>query len=212
MENNETTQQSSQSSQSKLARSNRRSGKLVSLSFLLKLLKRWPLIIWSGVGVFLIAITAISIFSLTYTGRVQKEKPASLPVEQPVQPSSRRGDSLWLLGAIVITCAVGSVVIAQRWKTSRAVNLRQRVKSSSKTLTRRQQRKRAVQESPSITTDESAPPAAPAPTDQKPVVTVLPPEENHPSDTSQEQLAEMMDIRKHKSLSSILDNSKKHTD
>lgn len=42
----------------------------------------------------------------------------------------------------------------------------------------------------------------------EPVVTVLPPESSHLVDLEEESLAEMMDIRRHRSLASILQNSK----
>ena len=41
----------------------------------------------------------------------------------------------------------------------------------------------------------------------EPVVTVLPPEESDLLDAADESLAEVMDIRKHRSLSSILHDS-----
>ena len=209
MENNQSTQQqSSELSYSSLARSSRRPVQSAGLKFLLNLIERWPWLVWTGVGAFLLLLTAIAIFSLTYTGRVESEpEPTPVVAENPAETSSQAGSPmpLWLLGAVALTCAAGSLVIFKRLKTSQPPKPKHVKQPSARGLTRRQQRKRLLQESPPIPTPlEPQPPVAPVAAETEPVVTVLPPEESHPLDAGEEPLAEMMDIRKHKSLSSIL--------
>lgn len=216
MENNETTQQqSSELNYSKPTWWSRSPVQFASLNSILKLIKRWPWLILPGVWVFLIALTAIALFSLTYTGRVQQEEPKPTPVATDNLPETSSQASnpiaLWLLGTATLTCAAGYLVIYKRLNSSsRPAKLRERVKRSfTQGLTRRQQRKRLLQESPPVSTPlEPLPPVVPVPTEIEPVVTVVPPEESHPLDSGEESLAEMMDIRKHQSLSSILGNSK----
>lgn len=60
--------------------------------------------------------------------------------------------------------------------------------------------------SPSSTSDLTAGKNLTA--ESEPVVTVLPPEASHLVNLAEESLAEMMDIRRHRSLASILQNSK----
>lgn len=218
MENNESTQQSSELSDSKLAQSRRRPAQLATLNFLLKLLKRWPWLVWTGVWAFLLLITAIAIFSLTYTVGVQQKEPEPTPraAENPAETSSQTGSPmpLLLLGAVALSCVAGSFVIAKRrlaTSSQQPTKLRQRQRSSVKGLTRRQQRKQLLQESLPVVTPPEEPqlPVAAVPAETEPVVTVLPPEESHPLDAGEESLVEMMDIRKNRSLSSLLgDNFK----
>lgn len=211
MDNNQTIQQqSSESSDSNLAQSNP-VGKPAGLKSILALLNHHPWLIWSGVWVFLLAITAIALFSLTHTGHVeQTPEPTPVAAEKPAAKSSQTGNpmTLWLLGAVALSCAAGSLVIYKRLKNpSWPSQLRKRVKrSSAQVLTRRQQRQQQPQESPPVPTPvvESLAPVATAPDETEPMVTVVPPEESHPLDSGEESLAEMMDIRKQRPLSSIL--------
>lgn len=214
MKNNQTTQQqSSESSDSKIAQSNP-AGKLTGFNSLFKLLNHHPWLIWSGVWTLLLAITAIALFSLTHTGLVEQE-PEQIPIaaENPAATSSQTGNPipLLLLGAVALSCAAGSLVIyKRRTDPSWPRQLRKRVKSSSaQVLTRRQQRQQRLQESPPVPTPVVEPlaPVATVPEETEPVVTVVPPEESHPLDSGEESLAEMMDIRKQKPLSSILRDS-----
>lgn len=213
MENQSRQQQSSELSTSALAQASPHPGQAVGgLKSLIELLKRYPWLIWGGMWAFLVALSAISIISLTHTGPVEQQKPAPTPVatEKPPASSSHTSSSiyLWLLGAAALTCGAGSLLIYKRLKSSSLCDkLPNPLKSSSeRSLTRRQRRKRMFQENPPLPTplEEPQPPAQPVPAEIEPVVTVLPPEESHPLDAEEESLAEMMDIRKQRSLSSIL--------
>ncbi len=257
MENNQSTQQqSSELSYSKLHRSSRRKTPLSNnLNTLLLLLNRSSWLIWGGMWLLLLALSAIAILSLIHPINLKQEEPEpkTVATEKPPETSSQTSSSihLWLVGAAALTFAAGSLVIFKRLNSSsQSPKLRKR--SSERALTRRKQRKIMLQghsspptslkplsptapmaaeiepvvmlppeESHSLDSGEeslaemldSCPPFAASENltadnclnaESEPVVTVLPPEESHLLDSEEESLAEIMDIRKHRSLSSIL--------
>ena len=211
MEKNQNTQQSSLSS-SKLAHRSGRRLRLPAGWNLISLLKHHPWLIWSGLWLFLLATTVTAIFSLTNSDYVAQEEPQSKPVtvENPAETSFPAGSAmpLWLLSAVALTCATGYLVISKKLNSSsRPAKLRKSAESSSEQmLTRRQQREQLHPGLPPVTAplEQKPPITPPLPAEIEPVVTVLPPEESHPLDSGEESLAEMMDIRKQRSLSSIL--------
>ncbi len=211
MEKNQNTQQSSLSS-SKLVRRSGRRPRLPAGWNLISLLKHHPWLIWSGLWLFLLATTTTAIFSLTNGDYVAQEpQPKPVKVESPTETSFPAGSAipLWVLSAVALSCAAGYLVISKKLNSlsRRPAKLRKSVESSSEqTLTRRQRREQLHQELPPVTAPlEQMPPVTPPlPAEIEPVVTVLPPEESHPLDSGEESLAEMMDIRKQRSLSSIL--------
>lgn len=294
MENNQSTQQDlSQLDSSKERLNHRKSVGAANLNSLLKLIKRSPWLIWSGVWILLLVTSVIAILSLTHPLGVEQE-PESKPVavEKQTKPPLQTGKPteslqtgrpiLWLVGAAAFTVAVGSLVLLKRLNSS--VKAPQLGNASAKRgITRRQQRKILLQENVSHqaprepVADEIKPvgtipvaasqllhssaqsllvadnvsldanvrgnkslnsqtevPEVPlrenhalnydekmfvAPGDRistpdnnlnaqlEPVVTVLPPEESDLLDSADESLAEVMDIRKYRSLSSILHDS-----
>lgn len=218
MENNQSTQQSS----AKLTRSNRRPRQTVNWNFLLTLLKHSPWLIWVGVLVLLSAISFNAISSLIYGGNLPQAEPQPAPIaaQKPAKTSSQTTSypQLWLFGAVALSCVAGSLIIYKRLNSSQPHQLR--LRSSGRSLTRRQQRKRTIKALPSsfplrkpplsaITSSISTAVESPSPTTpvldkSEPVVTVLTPESSQRLDSGEESLAEMMDIRKQRSLSSIL--------
>lgn len=219
MEDHQSTQQqSSELKHSKLAQTDRGS-KLPSSNPLIALLKRHPWLLWSGMWVLILSaaafISSIAIFSLMHTGRIaHQELPRpTVATENPAKASQTTSTMfLWVLGAVALTCsAAGYLAISQRLNSSSSAKPGKPVKRSAQTPTRRQRRRRLRHELlPSPTPPKPMPTVTPAvPAEVEPVVTVLPPEESHPLDTGEESLAEMMDIRKQRSLSSILDETSK---
>lgn len=235
MENNQSTQQLS------VAQSNRRHSSPHKSNSLLALLRRYPWLIWGGVWLLLLVISATALLSMTYTISLEPE-PEQKPVAvETTQTYSQTGKtiSLLMLGATVFTLTAGSLVIFKILHSA---------SRSSGQLTRRQQRKlllesQAVATQPQQVTNPLEIPAAqpgvmlPSPEQPlnaekqafievpgnslpasakdnltqgndlnlaEPVVTVLPPEENQVVEPDEESLAEKMDIRKHRSLPSIL--------
>lgn len=216
MEDHQSTQQQpSELKQSKLARTNRRS-KLPSSNLLVALLKRYPWLLWSGMWVLLLSaaafISSIAIFSLMHTGRVahQELPQPTVATENPAKASQTTSTMfLWVLGAVALTCSAAGYLASQRLNSSSSsAKPDQPVKRSAARIpTRRQRRRRSRHELLPSATPEPKPITPPAPAEIEPVVTVLPPEESHPLDTGEESLVEMMDIRKQRSLSSILDET-----
>ena len=209
MENNQSTQQqSSELSDSQVAQSGQPLEKPAGRKSLLELLKSYPWLLWSGLWVFLLAITAIAIFSLIHTTSMEKEQPEPTHVtaDKSAKTSSQTANPipLWLLGAVVVSCAAGSLVF-YKWLKNPSRPHKRVKRSSAQLLKRRQQRQKQLQESLPVPTPlEPLPPVAPVLAETEPEVTVLPPEESHLLDSGEESLAEMMDIRKQRPLSEFL--------
>lgn len=193
MEDNQNTEQSVELNNSKLPMSIR-SPQSAALNLLFKLLKRYHWLVLIGVWAFLLAIAAISIRSLIQANRVAEQK-STTPVaaKNSAEPFIDNPTPLWLLGAVV-TFAAGSLVIFKRLNSA-----------SQGSFVR--VRKRRQQEPPVLTLLESEPlpPVELVTTETESVDTMLPPE--HPLDALEESLAEKMDIRKHRPLSSFLPES-----
>ncbi|HEY9749207.1 MAG TPA: hypothetical protein V6C63_11045 [Allocoleopsis sp.] len=142
--------------------------------------------------------------------------------------------NLWLFGAVALGCAAGSVLISRqlerlgsRSQSSPAKPKPRAVTSRLTATPQRQPGKATRQSSPSVRRKKAAAAvkrgSAPAGTVFQaettrmrpatypatsvviePVVTVVPEDESHPLDWGEASLAEMMDIRKQKPLSSLL--------
>ncbi len=192
MENNQNKQQRlSELAYSRLTPSRRREiVRLASWNSLQELMKHRPMLVLTGVWVSLIVSATIAAFSLSNTGHVEQQETTPTPVaaENPAENSSQTGNPLhlWLLGAFVLTSAAGSVVISKHLNRSLPPRQRKHTQNSSARVLK----------------SRTEQPLAPGKTE--PVVTVLPPEESQPLDSGEESLAEMMDMRKQRSLSSIL--------
>ncbi|PIG91140.1 hypothetical protein [Gloeocapsopsis sp. IPPAS B-1203] len=240
MDDNQSTQQSSQQrSNLQLARARRRSSaKSSALSSLFALLLS-PWLLWPLLWLILLLIATLSIFSLTFTGFVDRVDP--VPLVAPTPETATSGSdriAIWVVGAIV-ACAAGYGVVFRQLQGSSSQPKRQR--------RQRRTRKRLPRISPRVETSVveptiSVPPPKPSvkvtesvepppvakirepqisepPTaevkdtipisdshgsSEDPRVTILPPEELQAVDVEKVSLAEMMDIRKHRPLSSIL--------
>ena len=178
------------------------------------LLSLWLLIF--AVGALSLAISAIAIINLTNTGNLEKDpsKQTTVATQTPYQNQSNSSPN-WLLTIVLL----GSSVAITRAVYKRRHNL---PKFSRRGLTRRQQRKLSLQEVQATTATETdtstfinleATPepliTAPLILEAPPKIAVLPPEEDASSYPSGESLAEMMDIRKHLSLETILQDFKR---
>lgn len=179
----------------------------------LPLLANHPWLMVVGVGMLSVVIAAMAIFSLTNTGRVEKDPAKQTTVATQKQPTAK---SNWLPTIIFLGAGTGAIALYK---------LRSRLPNfSGRGLTRRQQRKLSLQQGKNTAatvapkTNQTAPVPEPIVEDQSveavlmdvtPTIAVLPPEterSNHPDGQS---LAEMMDIRKHLSLSAILQDFKR---
>ena len=184
--------------------------KLPNKPFLLYL---WLLII--GVGLLSIVISSVAIVSLTNTGRVDKD-----PTKQTTMATQKPDGGNWWSTIIVLGAGVAGAGAIYKW--------RHKLSSLPKRgLTRRQQRKLSLKQGEgTATTTEIAPvvdnsllvnleaepeplQAESLPVEVTPEIAVLPPEENSSSNLDGQSLAEMMDIRQHLSLSTILQDFKR---
>lgn len=191
-----------------------------------QLLATHPWLLVVGVGGISIAIALVAIFSLTHTGRVEKNpsKQTTIVTQRQTTPPPKSNSSPnWLPTIILLGAGVASTVAIYKWRSHLPT-------IAKRDLTRRQQRKLLLQKGADIATAtiktennplsselETFPPSQvedqplvePIPTDIAPIITVLPPEETQSSALGEQSLAEMMDIRKHLSLSAILQDFKR---
>jgi hypothetical protein len=158
---------------------------------------------------------------------------AATPTQPKTPEVSEKDLNLWLFSAVALGCAAGSVLIARHIEqlgsqTDPAQPKQQTGRSQAETAQKRQpakatrrssnpmRRKKvavvpvqrsqaaAVTVFPNQTrTRSQATPLSPS-TVIEPVVTVVPENESHPLDWGEANLADMMDIRKQKPLSSLL--------
>lgn len=131
-----------------------------------------------------------------------------IPEPPPKAAVKEGGTPLWLFGAIALSCTMGSLLLArkfnlsQRRQRSKKLSNKPSNKPSKPTPSSRKKRPYSSQKRRAVPPSASAPPRKPS--RPKPVVTILSPQETHPLDRDADSLAEIMDIRKRQSLSSIL--------
>lgn len=159
---------------------------------------------------------------------------ATVPAKPQPPQIPEVDSNLWLFGAVALGCAAGSVLISRqlerlgsRSQSSPAKPKPRAVTSRLNATPQRQPGKASRHSSPSVrrkkataSVKQGSAPAATAfqaettrmrpatyPATSvviEPVVTVVPEDESHPLDWGEASLAEMMDIRKQKPLSSLL--------
>ena len=159
----------------------------------------WLLIV--GGGVLSIVIASVAIISLTSTGRIAKDP--SRQTTLATQKVDSAGGNWWAMA--LLGAGVASTVVIFKGRNLPIVFKGGR--------SRRQQRRLLLKQGAAIAT-EITPEIAPLIENQSvqpssPTVTVLPPEKAQTSDLDGPSLAEMMDIRKHLSLTEILQDFKR---
>lgn len=152
-------------------------------------------------------------------------KPAPAPAAKPSQaakpdpkaappaPESESGIPLWVFGAIALGCAGGSLIVSRLLVSSPSAARRRGPARKTKPVLKTQaarspKRKVRPTQASGPKGRRRAPLRSPAPQNMapasQPMVTVLAPEESHPLDWGETSLAEAMDIRKRRPISSIL--------
>ncbi|MEA5514856.1 hypothetical protein [Nodularia sp. UHCC 0506] len=205
---------------------NRKSGLIRSSNILIYLLTHRPGLLLTGLLTMLLGTAALALYSLGYAGSADnieliEEIPAV--VEKPITISSEHSNPtpLWLVAAIALSCASGCYIIFQLVNRphNQHPQIRQPIKHDAETSPKERSYRASKPLKPNRSqTWEPAivknPPVfiplqplkqiIPRGNKSQSPVTVLPPEHQHPLDKRKETLADLMDIRKHSSLSTIL--------
>ncbi|NEP08692.1 MAG: hypothetical protein F6K14_00220 [Symploca sp. SIO2C1] len=190
-----------------------------------KLLQKHPFAFWGGLWGILLAVGTVATIGLLNPGSIEEEEPLSTPAPTQIQESPKERDwSLPLFSAVVLGCAGGSLLVtnALRRSTQRR-RFSKRPKSGKIVHQQRsfppKRRRPTAAKTPQPVTSaqtqpkpkQNIPPNIPhntqpniPPNIQQTQVTVLSPEDNHPLDSKPESLAEIMDLRKRKSLKSLM--------
>lgn len=155
-----------------------------------------------GGGVLSIAIASVAIISLTSTERIAKDP--SKQTTLATQKVDSAGVNWWAMA--LLGAGVASTVVIFKWRPNLPIVFKGG-------RSRRQQRRLLLKQGASMAT-EITPEIEPLIENQavkpsSPIVTVLPPERDQTSDLDGLSLAEMMDIRKHLSLTEILQDFKR---
>jgi hypothetical protein len=223
MENSQSVQQQSDSEVPIPEPESNKSRVKSSRILLVHLLAHYPWLFVTGLLGIFIGSAALSVYSLGYVGRVEKELPETKEVEI-LEPISTSGETsnlppLWMLAAVALGCASGCLVILRLLKLqSQPKSFKKHINRYQVRLAQRQYQK--TEPRPPINPPVFVPPPRvsilpspspsmpPMPTMKqakpKPMVTVLPPEQKKSLNQQKESLADMMDIRKQSSLSAIL--------
>lgn len=148
----------------------------------------------------------------------QTPQPASTAVQD--LPTSQRGFTkvrvsspeegmpMWLFGALALSCATGTLLIygSLRHSQPRRTPVKRKETSQKASPTTAIRKKRQLPSRRHRLKKPISMPQPPRSVADQPVVTVLPPDESHPLDWGEDSLADMMDLRKRQSLSSLLRN------
>ncbi|MCX7594291.1 MAG: hypothetical protein N2235_11095 [Fischerella sp.] len=217
MENTQSVQQSSEVQARATETVTNKSKPQISGNFLIHLFAKCPWLFLGGLLAVFLSSGTVALYSLGYVGRVERQEPefiqdvdleSSIPTPSETTNVANNSISLWMVGAIAMSCASGCFIIV---KLLNYPVWQQKIHKSSQrhpsSITRRRHQK--LEPSPSknlpafIITSVTKSPTTTKSEQSQPVITVLPPEENFNKD-NQESLASMMDIRKQTSLSALL--------
>ena len=188
----------------------------------------YPWLFLAGLLLMFLGGGALSIYSLSYVDDEIKRKDLDLPQPEVVPPNApvksaetdQNSIPLWMVAAIALSCASGCLIILkvlnrpkQKQKVRKQVVNRDEIRLAQRryqAMEARLPKRKPVRTSQSRRTPIMAMPPQkarpkPAVTVLPPVVTVLPPEHNSkPNQKNKDSLADIMDIRKQTSLSSML--------
>ncbi|MEO1373432.1 MAG: hypothetical protein AAFW70_03715 [Cyanobacteria bacterium J06635_10] len=181
----------------------------------------YPWLFLTGLLLMFLGGGALSIYSLGYVGESIKRKDSEtlqaevIPPKSPAQTeeSNENPIPLWMVAAIALSCASGCLIILRfinrpklKQKIKKRIVNRNEIRLAQRhhqAMEARLPKKTPVNVQRSRKTRIMAVP--PQKAKPKPVVTVLPPEQSFkPKQKNQDSLADVLDIRKQTSLSSML--------
>lgn len=208
-------------------RSQSKSGLIGKSNLLIYLLTRHPGLLLIGLLTMLIGTAALALYSLGYAGSTDNvELVEEIPavVAKPIIPSENSNPTpLWLIAAIAFSCASGCFIIVRLVNGSnqspqvrkpikrdtgvRVASQRERSYGAANSLTPNHSpewKPTTLKSPPVFVPLQPLKPMIPKRAKPQPIVTVVPSKQKHPLDKSKETLADLMDIRKQTSLSTIL--------
>ncbi|MBF2004041.1 hypothetical protein ACF3DV_20495 [Chlorogloeopsis fritschii PCC 9212] len=182
----------------------------------INLLTQYPWLLLGGVLVVFLSSAAVALYSLGYVGRVETASEDTTAVQEfelesaatayaQTASASSNPLPLWMIAAIALSCASGCLVIF-RWLNHpiKKPKIQRNIRRYQSRSTPRPFPK--LEPPPTknlpVYVPRSARKTFTMPDEKKPVVTVLPPEENLNQD--EESLAKTLDLRKQTSLSTLL--------
>lgn len=177
------------------------------------LLIQHPWIWLTGLLVIPLTIIIFAWYNLTQTGDVPQAEPeenSTLIVNEPIKTASEPSNPtpLWMVVAIALSCGSGCWMIIRLLKRPKSLQkVHKFANHHQKALPQVRRKKlnpRLSKKSSAIVPQPSPKQVLPTSPTAKHLVTVVPAENSHPLDNSTESLADLLDIRKQSSLSSIL--------
>ncbi|MGB7441190.1 MAG: hypothetical protein WA919_08995 [Coleofasciculaceae cyanobacterium] len=180
-----------------------------------------PLAFWGCLWVALVLVSSVATVGLLNPGSIETEKPqqrSSLTAVPEFKEEKTKEEDLpivSLVGFLALGCGAGSLLVTQALKQSTksppstrdfpaAIPVRRKQHSHSPPKRRRKVIKRQGPVSQDKTISQVQDYQEPRNTNPVAEITVLPPQEIHPLDSQEASLAEMMDLRKRQSLSSLM--------
>lgn len=212
MENSQSVQQQLSQSKAPIPESGKKvPGRTGSKNPLINLLVHHTWLFPAGLLLIFLGSSAAALYSLGYVGRVQPEEAeiAEAEIIKPIKAPSNpiNPTPLWMVAAIALSCGSGTLILflllnrpAQRQEARNHINRHQ------KRLAKRRSElePRPNKSVPAFVPSKPKTPVVAMPVQTKPVVTVLPPEQNVSPNQGKESLANMLDMRKHTPLSTII--------
>ncbi|ABA19987.1 conserved hypothetical protein [Trichormus variabilis ATCC 29413] len=192
-----------------------KSSKSVAISsykIFIYLLTRHPLLLLAGIFTTLMGSAGMALYSLVHVGDVEhlEAEPVAV-IEQPIIADAENGNPLplWMVAAIALSCASGCLIIfrllnqpTQRPKIQKREAISHQALSASSRTQKQQQP--ILKTQPMFVPRPTLQPVNAMQATKKPLLTVLPAEQRSPFDDSKESLVELLDWRKHNSLTAIL--------
>ncbi len=216
MENSQNVQhEPTQPTRTTLELTDSKSGAVDSSQVLMHLLVRNPWLLLVGLLTMFLGSAAFALYSLGSVGYVkQPQEPEQIPeaptvVEETANTSSEMSNPipLWMIIAIALSCGSGCLVILRLINQPTERQKAQKpIKRYQEPLVEGNQHRLKPQslKTPPVFSPVPLKPFVSLQPQTKPLVTVLPVEHRHRLDNTQESLADMLDIRKQSSLSTIL--------
>lgn len=211
MENSQSVQQQSSQAETSIPEPGKRiPGRTGRKNPLIHLLVHYPWLLPTGLLGIFIGASGFALYSLSHVGRIEQQEPeiAEAEVVQPINTPSENTNPmpLWMVLAIILSCGSGSLILflllnrpTQRQKVKNEINRYQ-----GRLAQRRSNLERRPKNMPVFVPSQARTPDVAMLRKTKPVVTVLPPQQNRLRSQGKESLASILDIRKHTPLSSIL--------